>query len=136
MGEMRNGVEVLFEPRTRVPLWVRNQTLNVKLGPGQLNGRRVRSLKIRKGEVSFFPSGGVEVKMPGSDEFRVAFQPMKVLEIRDLKGNLLKRNHYLCTECATLTGKMDSHKPSDVSGLVDANFKCARCGHQWELKRI
>ena len=87
---MRNGIEVLFEPKTRVPLWVRNQTLNVQLGLGQLNGRRVRSLKIRKGEASFFPSGGVHVKMPGSGEFWVAFQPMKVLEIRDLKGNLIK----------------------------------------------
>ncbi len=59
-----------------------------------------------------------------------------VLEIRDLKGNLVKRNHYLCTKCATLTGKMENYKPSNVSGLVDANFKCTRCEYQWELKRI
>ena len=133
---MGNGVEILFESRTRVPLWVRNQTLNVQLGPGQFNGRRVRSLKIRNGEALFFPGGGVVVKMPGSDEFWDAFQPMRVLEIRDLKGNLIKRNHYLCTECATLTGKMESYKSSDLAGLVDGSFKCTECGHQWELKRI
>ena len=61
---------------------------------------------------------------------------MKVLEVRDLKGNLIKRNYYLCTECATLTGKMENHKPSDVAGHEDADFKCTHCGHQWELKRI
>lgn len=134
---MRNGIELLLEPGTRVPNWVRNQTLNIEIGREHLNGRTIRSLKIRKGEASFFPGGGVVVKMPGSDEFWVAFQPMKVLEIHDLKGNLIKRNHYLCTECATLTGKMmEDYKPSDVSGLVDANFKCTQCGHRWELKRI
>ncbi|TAL49540.1 hypothetical protein EPN83_00120 [Patescibacteria group bacterium] len=133
---MRIGIKLLVEPGTRVPKWVRNQTLNVEVGRESLNGRIVRSLKIRKGETSFFPGGGVVVKMPGSDEFWVAFQPMKVLEIRDLKGNLIKRNHYLCTECATLTGKVENHKPSDVAGLVDADFKCTQCRHQWELKRI
>lgn len=133
---MKNGVQLLLEPGTRVRNWVRNQTLNVKVGREQLNRRTVRSLKIRSGVASFFPSGGVEVKMPGSGEFWVAFQPMRVLEIRNLKGNLIKRNYYLCTECATLTGKMENHKPSDVAGCVDADFKCTHCGHQWELKRI
>ena len=134
---MKAGVKILLEPGTRVRNWIRYQTLNVKLARERLNGRMVRSLKIHKGEASFFPSGGVEVRMPGSGEFRVAFRPMKVLEICDLKGNLIKRNHYLCTECATLTGKMENYKPSEeVSGLVDANFKCIQCKHQWELKRI
>ena len=77
------------------------------------------------------------MKMPGSGEFWGAFQPMKVLEIRDLGGNVIKRNQYLCTECATLTGKMESHEPSTVvAGRVDAIFKCTRCGYQWELKMI
>jgi len=133
---MKIGVKLLLEPGTRVPNWVRNQTLNVEAGRERLNGRTIRSLKIRRGEASFFPGGGVVVKMPGSDEFWIAFQPMKVLEIRDLRSNLVKRNHYLCTECVTLTGKMENYKPSDVSGHVDGNFKCTQCGYQWELKRI
>ena len=98
---MKKGVQILLEPGTRVPVWIRNQTLNVRLGRKRLNGRTVRSLKISEGEASFFPGGGVDVKMPGSGEFWGAFQPMKVLEIRDLGGNVIKRNQYLCTECAT-----------------------------------
>jgi len=133
---MGNGIEVLFEPRTRVPLWVRSQTLDVELGPRELKGRRVRSLKISEGEALFLPGGAVGVKMPGSDEFWVAFEPMKVLEIRDLNGKLIKRNHYLCTECATLTGKIESCKSSEVAGHDDANFKCTQCKLQWELRRI
>jgi hypothetical protein len=133
---MRIGIKLLVETGTRVPNWIRNQTLNVKVGRERLNGRTVRSLKIRKGEASFFPGGNVVVKMPGSDEFWGAFPPMKVLEIHDLKGALIKRNHYLCTKCATLTGKMENHKPSDVNGLVDGLVKCTWCGYQWELKRI
>ena len=70
---MKNGVQLLLEPGPRVLNWVRNQTLNVKVGREQLNGRTVCSLKIRSGAASFFPSGGVEVKMPGSGEFWVAF---------------------------------------------------------------
>lgn len=133
---MRNGIKLLLEPGTRVRDWIRYQTLNVEIGRERFNGRSVRYIKIRKGEASFFPGGGVEVKMPGSAEFRVAFRPRKVLEIRDLKGNLIKRNHYLCTECVTLTGKMGKYEPSTVAGRVDANLKCTQCGHQWELKWI
>ena len=106
------------------------------LGSENFDGRVVRSLKIRNGEASFFPSGGVQVKMPGSDESWVAFRPMKVLEIRDLKGNLIKRNHYLCTKCCILTGKRESERQSDACGLIDANLMCTNCGKRWELKRI
>ena len=133
---MKNGIKLLLEPGTGVRDWVRYQTLNVEIGRERLNGRSVSFVKIRNGEAQFFPSGGVEVKMPGADEFRVAFQPRKVLKIRDLKGSLIERNHYLCTECATLTGKMENYEPSTVvAGRVNANFKCTKCGHQWE-KRV
>jgi hypothetical protein len=134
---MKKGIKLLLEPGTRVRDWIRYQTLNVRVRRERLKGRIIRSLEIRGGEASFFPGGGVEVKMPGSAEFRCAFQPMKVLEIHDLRGKLIKRNHHLCTECATLTGKMESHKPSTViAGRMDATFKCTQCGHQYELERI
>ncbi len=134
---MRNGIKLLLEPETRVRDWVRYQTLNVEIGRERFNGRSVRFVKICNGEAQFFPSGGVEVKMPGCAEFRVAFQPRKVLEIRDLKGNLIERNHYLCTECFTLTGKMENYEPSTIAaGRVDESFKCTKCGHHWELKTV
>jgi hypothetical protein len=132
---MRNGIKLLLEPGTRIQNWIRYQTLNVEIGRKSLNGRNTRFIKIRKGKAAFLPDGSVEVKMPSSAEFRVAFQPREVLEIRDLKGNLIERNHYLCTKCATLTGEMESYEQSIVvTGRVDAKFKCAQCGHQWELR--
>ncbi len=132
-----SGVKLVLEPGTRVPRWIRYQELNVETGRERLNGRAVRFLKIRKGQASFFVQGTVIVKMPGSKKMHGAFQPMRVLEIRDLKGNyLIKRNHYLCTGCATLTGKKVSHKSSERSGFVDVIFECSQCEHRWELKGI
>lgn len=120
----RNGIKLLLEPRTRIRNWIRNQTLNIEVGRERLNGRNIRFLKIRKGEASFVPGGYVIVKMPGSGEFWVAFMPWKVLEIRDLRGNLIKRNHRLCIKCATLTG----------ARLDDEVFECTQCGNQWKLE--
>ncbi len=133
---MQIGVKLFLQPGTRVPSWIRNQTLNIELGYERLNKRKVRFLKICNGEAFFFAGGGVMVKMPGSDKFWVAFSPMRVLEIRDLENNLIERNHYLCTECVALTGEKKNYQQSNVSGLVDATFACTRCGHRWELKRI
>ena len=132
---MRKGIKLLLEPGTRVRNWIRYQTLNVEIGQEQLNRRNIRFVKIRKGEALFFTGGSVGVKMPGSAEFILAFQPLKVLEIRDLKDNLIKRNHYLCTECAALTGKTESYEQSTVvAGSVDAKFRCGQCLHSWELR--
>ncbi len=132
----RSNVKLLLEPGTRILNWIRYQNLNVMIGRELLNKRTVRFLKIRGGKAYFIPSGSVAVVMPGSDQHRVAFQKMKVLEIQDFKNTLIERNHYLCTKCSTLTGKMESSKLSGRAGLMDANFKCTRCGNQWELKRI
>ena len=134
---MRKGVKLLLESGTRVRKWIRYQTLNVEVHRGRLKGRTIRFLTIRGGEASFIPGGGVQVKMPGSAESRCAFLPMKVLEIRDLRGKLIKRNHHLCTECANLTGKVESYKESTIiAGLADMTFKCTLCGHQWKLEGI
>ena len=120
----RKGIKLLLEPKTRIRDWIRYQTLNVEIGWEYLGKRKVRFLKIRKGEAEFNPGGYVSVKMPGSDEFRVAFRPIKVLEIRDLRGNLIERNHYLCVECGTLT----------CFRLVDEIVECTQCGCQRKLR--
>ena len=133
---MEKGVEVIFLPKIRVPSWVRNQNLNVKIKKIQLNGRQVRSLEICNGEASFLPGGSVSVRMPGSDRFWVAFQPMTVIEIRDLEGNVIEHNRYSCQSCGRFTVQVDSSsKSSESAGRLDANFSCI-CGNQWELKGI
>lgn len=92
---MRSGIKLLLEPGTRVRDWIRYQTLNVEIGREQLNRRSVRFVKIRKREASFFPGGVVVVKMPGSAEFRVAFQPQKVLNLNYEKAYILYSNEFL-----------------------------------------
>ena len=131
---MGKGVQLFLEPGTRVPGWVRNQDLNVKIRRERLRGRTTRLLLIRKGEAQFCNGGGVVVKMPGSSKWWGVFVPMKVLEIRDLKGVLIKRNYHLCTECSTLTGRVESYKQVE-GGLLYQTFKCTDCGYEWELTR-
>jgi hypothetical protein len=134
---MKKGVEILLVAGTRIPLWITNQSLNVKIGRKTVNGRRVRSLKIKKGEASFMGGGAVDVKMPGSREFIVAFPPLKVLEIRDLKENLLERNNFLCKRCFTITGRVLESTPSkEKFGRADFDIICSECGNVWKLKGI
>lgn len=121
------GVKLFLEPGTRIRNWIRNQSLHIEVSNELLFGkRRVRTLTIRRGEAGFFPSGGVDVKMPGSDEFWVAFPPRKVLEIRDLKNNsVIERNFYLCIECGTLSGE------AKVVGGQVVGYKCNTCNSVW-----
>ena len=132
------GVEILLEPGTRVPGWIRSQCLNVvELTIKDLNGRRVRSLKIYGGFSNFFIGGVVDVMMPGSGNWCRAFAPMKALSIRDLKTGVVQYNYHCCPKCETLTGyKTGAHRPSAVAGREDVSFACTKCGRQWELKSI
>jgi len=134
---MKKGVLLYLEPGTRIRNWIRNQNLNVTVGRERVNGRLVRTLEIRGGNATFLPGGSVGIRMPGSDQLWVAFSSLKVLEIWDSRsGHLIKANHYLCPECYTLTGKVQSHKPSAaIAGREDAVFICHHCQHRWQ-KRI
>lgn len=135
---MVRGVCLTLEPGTRIPNWIRNQTLNVKIGNKRhaISGRRLRFLEIKKGEASFCPGGGAEVKMPGSGNFWVAFQPLRVLEIADFEDGNMKRNYFMCAKCGTLTGKIVSEKPSTVAGRSDVVVRCTGCGFDWRLGSI
>lgn len=133
---MKSGVKLLLEPRVRIPNWIRNQTLNVKVEVTRryLRKRSTRVLAICGGEALFIPGGSVVVRMPGSDEYWVAFNPMTVLKILDFESRPIAQNYYLCTECATLTGKVENHRQSEMVGWADADFRCTRCSHQWKLR--
>lgn len=133
---MKGGVEIILEAGVRIPNWIRNQTRNVKIGRKKIHGKNVRILRVRGAEAGFIPGGAVDLRMPGSDEFWVPFGPLKVLQIRDLKDNLIKQNYLLCENCFTNTGKVKSSKISSNPSLVDSIFQCTECGHEWELKGI
>lgn len=136
MKESGSGVQLRLEPGTRIPIWIRNQSTNVEATRERVNGRTVRLLTIKGSGASFLPGGVVAVKMPGAGEFCVGFQSLKVLEILDLQGNLIKRNHHLCTECFTNTGEMIDSRPAAHGSRVDATFQCVQCGYQYELEGI
>ena len=133
---MNGGVEILLISRTRVPIWIRNQTKNVCSGRTRVGPQLVRTIKIRRAGAIFQPGGTVAVKMPGSDEFWTAFLPERVLEIRNLQGKLLQRNYHYCERCVANTGKRQSSRQIAGSGFVDATFVCIQCGHTWEKERI
>ena len=121
-----SGVKLYLELGARIRVWIRNQSLNVTLTREPLGRRNVRVLSIRGGDAGFLPGGRVGVKMPGSGEFWIAFPPMKVLEIRNLKTNsVIERNFYLCIVCGTLSGK------SVVVGGQVVGYECVTCNSVW-----
>lgn len=133
---MKKGVEILLRYDTPVPVWISNQDLNVSGSMKTFGEEQVYSLRIKNGEAGFIPGGRVEVKMPGSRRFYVAFKELQVFEIRDLEGKLLKRNYFLCEKCFTNTGKMSKESPSETYGRTDVVMQCTECGNTWEHKGI
>lgn len=130
--EMKTGVKLLLESETQIPDWMIMP--NFEVGDELLNGRSVCSLKVRRGEASFLPNGDVNLKMPRLDELGGPFLEMRVLEIRNLKDNLIERSPLLCIECGTLTGRMNGCYPND-DGVFFTNFECKQCERQWDWKQ-
>ena len=132
-----NGVRIFLELGTRIPKWIRNQTLNTEVIKKVIKGRNIQVLTIKKGRASFGPGGGVGVVMPGSDQWWGAFREHEVLQIENIKDKTIKPNYHLCPECFTNTGRMVDHKRSDrIAGREDATFKCAGCNSMYILEAI
>ena len=129
---MRGGVTILYEPGTRLPKFITYQDLNVRQDYFRLGNRLVRRVKIRSAEAFFCPGGRVDVKMPGSEFFRAAFNPLSVLSIRTLGGKTVRSNYLLCLHCGALTGKDVKTTPSEVHGRDDLDMKCQNCAREWQ----
>lgn len=130
------GVDLWLASGTKLPKWLANREDNLGVRRTRVDGKRIRILRIEGAEARFDPGGSVSLKMSGLKGPILTFYPLAILEIRDLTGSLLERNHCLCQKCFTNTGEMQNHKPSRIAGLVDANFQCSNCGHQWQVKEI
>lgn len=128
---MRGGVSILLEPGIRLPVWIRNQDLNVTQDWVQLGQRRVRRVRIRGADACFGSGGFGLVQMSGSSEYWEAFKPNSVLEIRTLGGQRLLRNYYLCQHCGRLAGEIVKTEPNLVCSFVNALFKCKKCNREW-----
>jgi hypothetical protein len=131
----RKGVKLLLAPGTKVPRWVTVQDLNVRTGWERLNGKRVRTVSIADGEAFFGPEGVVDVRVPGARSFLTAFAPLKVFEIRDLEGGLLRRNYFFCEKCVANSGKIEGEPEliAGTCGKYDAKFLCSTpgCDNSW-----
>lgn len=132
----KKGVKIYLVPRTRIPIWIRIQDLNVSVETRKIGRGRIRILTIKGGKADFYPGGGVGVIMPRCTSFKTAFGPLKVLKITDLKQRLIVDNHYLCEKCFANTGVMIGYIESDIIARIDAKFQCSVCDHKWEHKRI
>lgn len=136
---MHKGVRLFLVPGTRIPIWIRVQDKNVEvsnleLGPNKAN--KVRALSIRGGEASFIPGGQVVVRMPGSTKQIVSFNVDQILEIRDGRGNLIKRNRYCCKQCMRITGEVKTSQAGTNTGCRNVTMACAPCGRNWTLENI
>ncbi len=137
----RRTVEIILEPRTKIPDWIAYQDLNVEISKMQRPGAagpKLMVLKIKHSDAHFYPGGIVAVVMPGSENSYIAFDRLRVLEIRygTGKSRTVKKNNYLCRRCFRLEGKMISYKPAKQVCLIDAVFICKWCNFQYELQSI
>lgn len=84
---------------------------------------KVTTLTIEGGEAHFFP-GSIEVKMPGSNDFTVAFNTSngkeEVIQIQNVPGDT-KKNRYFCERCGEISGKFTNF----------IQLQCGRCGYRW-----
>jgi len=131
---MPNGVKLLLEHGAHVPWWI-SMNKNVTVRREDIAGKKIRCILIRGGKAEFIPGESVSiVHLPGyRDLNRVMFSPKKVLEIRDLHDNLIKRNHHCCPKCYAMTGEVQAVLPSKVHGRQDATIRCSSCGSTWEV---
>ena len=133
------GAKIYLVSGTRILKWIRMQDLNVTIKKRKMGKGCIRILTIKGGEADFYGGGGVGVTMPGCSGFWVAFAPLKVLKITDLKGKIIESNYYFCDKCFTNTGKViksEKSKDTGVWDFFDKTFECSFCGNQWERKRI
>lgn len=136
MSLERSGVRVLLTPDSPMPDWITSQK-GVSVGRELVKGKEFPAIEIPQGDAEFIGGGAVAISFSGQKAQRVGFNPESVLEIQSLGGELVKRNHHMCTECIANTGRMISYQAGEFAGKVNAVFQCEQNPtHQWELKNI
>lgn len=128
------GIQILLNNDTPIPFRIVDR--DDAMGElREVKGKTVHTLTLPGAEASFVPGGYVAVRWEGQEQ--AGFQPLEVLEIRDLDGNLVRRNNYLCTNCMENSGKMIRHQSMpETAGLLRAVFECSKCSSRWELSNI
>jgi len=133
---MQHGVILILTPLANIPHRLLRQDHNASLTSDRISRQPVRVLTLLSAEAHFIQGGEVEVKLKGEGSFKPAFLPRMVLEVRDLKHNVLERNHYLCKRCFTLTGIRLSHDHMVGTKQFMEVFRCGRCQWEWQLTSL
>jgi hypothetical protein len=128
----KNGVEVHLARGAHIPAWILFQDKKVSVSACWVGKRLFRILRIRGGEARFAPGGSVEVLMPSSKGFRVAFGERKVLKIVDLASGKETRNFFFCERCLANTGQItDSRAEMGASFPAGDEITCSKCSGVW-----
>jgi hypothetical protein len=145
-----DGVILMLQSGFRLPLWIRNQDLNVKVETATIGPlkRRVRLVTIEGGQAYFLPTSQTLVKMPGSSKglpltrFRWdgSSNTNKVLEIMKLDGEILALNQDTCPVCYSTSHRTVDRflvTPQDQSTGVryQVDLTCDECGHRWMIEK-
>ena len=105
----------------------------------RVHKRPVVILTIPMAEAHFMPGGNVAVFLP---EFSRGYGHFnggkKVLEILDMKGNLITRNYGTCPACYRLAGEVKKKRSGGYAERCEGTriihiFQCKHCTHEWEL---
>jgi hypothetical protein len=130
------GVWIYLAQRVRIPVWILNQDKKVSVLVRWVGKRRFRILLIRGGEACFVPGGSVEVRMPNSTEFRVAFGKGKVFKTVDCASREERRNFLFCERCLSNTGQIVSSRPGLLGRPTDVDVRCSECPNAWSSRRV
>lgn len=132
----RSGIRILLAEHAKIPGWVVSSG-KVQGRIDDVQGKRLPLIEIPQSEAEFIGGGAVALRVGKQKNFRVGFEPELVLEIQRLDGELIKRNHHLCTECLANTGRMVSYQPGSIAGKVNAVYQCEQNPtHQWEIENV
>ncbi len=129
------GVNILLEPQSKIPLWIRAHDVTARVTKVRdKGGRCFRRLRIEGGEAYFMMGGVVYVRMATMKEGRQAFGERLVLAIRGLETNaLITRNHHRCPDCHYNWGEI-LEQESGGTGKAATVFKCRQCARTWGLR--
>lgn len=135
-GLEQTGVLLLLSPNINIPEFVRNSRHST-IGRAKIGDQKeISFVRISIGGATFVGGGSVILDVPGNKRGLVGFGPNEVLAICTIEGEVIKRNHHLCTNCLSNTGQMVGYNYSLIAGKVDGFFQCTQCNNQWELKNI
>ena len=128
----KRGVELIVTALSQIiPPLLKFKRLQV--APFKAKGKTMRIITLEGGDASFL-AGGVDVKFPGSRGYFRAFYAMDVYMIRDIGGDVIRRNAHLCPKCWRLTGNSIKEEPSQkLRGRIVYNMKCIKCDSNWTV---